>query len=61
MGFTDEEWAEVARDMPAADDPFIRKYVDGREALVAREDKQRSGSADSLLDSRAPPPLTRPD
>jgi adenosine deaminase CECR1 len=39
----EEEWAEVAQGLPAKDEPFINKYLTGREALIAQEKKQRSG------------------
>jgi hypothetical protein len=42
----DDEWAEVLEGIPAKDEPFINKYLDGREALIAQEKKQRSGKQD---------------
>jgi adenosine deaminase CECR1 len=39
----DDEWAEVVQGIPAKDEPFVNKYRDGREALIAQEKKQRSG------------------
>jgi adenosine deaminase CECR1 len=39
----EDEWAEVVQGIPAKDEPFIKKYLDGREALIAQEGKQRSG------------------
>ncbi|PQE19149.1 adenosine deaminase family protein [Rutstroemia sp. NJR-2017a BBW] len=40
----DEEWAELAEGLPAKDEPFINKYLDGREALLDQEKKLRSGA-----------------
>ena len=39
----DDEWAEVAQGLPAKDEPFINKYLSGRQALIDQEQKQRSG------------------
>jgi adenosine deaminase CECR1 len=36
-------WEEISQGVPAKDEPFIRKYEMGREALIAQEKKQRSG------------------
>jgi hypothetical protein len=41
---SDDEWAELAQDLPSRDDPFLKKYLQGREALIADEHKQRSGA-----------------
>ncbi|KAH9999752.1 adenosine/AMP deaminase [Xylariaceae sp. FL0662B] len=43
--FTDREWEEISRDIPKESDPFIQKYIEGREALVAQENKQRSDAS----------------
>jgi adenosine deaminase CECR1 len=43
MSFTDEEWDEIKQDIPAHDGPFLTKYLQGREALIAQEKKTRSG------------------
>ncbi|GAB7364600.1 hypothetical protein MBLNU230_g5405t1 [Neophaeotheca triangularis] len=37
----DEAWAEE-QGVPSFDEPFIQKYLDGRDALVAQEKQQRS-------------------
>jgi adenosine deaminase CECR1 len=37
-----EAWAQ-AEGVPSLSDPFIQKYLSGRDALVAQEKKQRSG------------------
>lgn len=37
-----EKWAE-AQGVPSLSDPFLQKYLSGRDALVAQEKKQRSG------------------
>ncbi len=39
----EDEWAEVVQGIPAKDEPFLKKYLDGREALIAQEKKRRSG------------------
>ena len=43
MSFTGEEWDEIKEGIPAKDDPFLMKYLQGREALIAQEKKTRSG------------------
>lgn len=43
MAMSNEEWEEIAQTVPAKDDPFIQKYISGREALIAEEKKQRYG------------------
>lgn len=35
---------EIEQGIPQPDDPFIEKYFNGRDALIAQEDKHRSGS-----------------
>ncbi|KUI74389.1 Adenosine deaminase CECR1-A [Cytospora mali] len=42
MAMSNEEWEEIAQTIPAQDDPFIQKYMSGREALMAEEKKQRA-------------------
>jgi adenosine deaminase CECR1 len=39
----EDEWEEVEQGIPAKDEPFIHKYLAGRDALIAQEKKQRSG------------------
>lgn len=41
---SDEEWAE-REGLPDIQSPFIQKYLDGRDALVAQEKQQRSDHA----------------
>ncbi|KAH6683025.1 adenosine deaminase family protein-like protein [Halenospora varia] len=41
----DDEWQEVKDGIPSKEEPFISKYVSGRQALVAEEKKQRSDHA----------------
>jgi len=36
------EW-EMEEGIPQVDDPFIQKYLNGRQALIAQEKKQRHG------------------
>jgi adenosine deaminase CECR1 len=38
----DADW-EKAEGVPSLSDPFIQKYLSGRDALVEQEKKQRSG------------------
>lgn len=64
----EDEWAEVAEGIPAKDEPFINKFLSGREALIVEEKKQRSGkyypqstSHPSLTSSRpCIPPIPLP-
>jgi adenosine deaminase CECR1 len=37
-----EAWAK-AEGVPSLTDPFIQKYLSGRDALVQQEKRQRSG------------------
>lgn len=39
----DEQWVKE-QGVPSFEEPFIQKYLQGRDALVAQEKKQRSGS-----------------
>ncbi|EHK98314.1 putative Adenosine deaminase CECR1-A [Glarea lozoyensis 74030] len=41
----DDEWEEVAAGIPSKSEPFIAKFVSGREALIREEKKQRSDYA----------------
>lgn len=43
MAMSNEDWEELAQTIPTQDDPFIQKYMSGREALMAEEKKQRAG------------------
>jgi adenosine deaminase CECR1 len=38
----DIEW-EKSEGIPQVEDPFIQKYLSGREALIEQEHKQRHG------------------
>lgn len=50
MGSGDDEW-ELNEGIPQFEDPFIQKYINGREALIQEERKQRHGKpAISSLD-----------
>jgi len=40
----EEEWARE-QGVPTFDQPFIQKYLQGRDALIAQEKRQRSGSS----------------
>lgn len=50
MGSGDDEW-ELDEGIPQFGDPFIQKYINGREALIQEERKQRHGSFDPYLSS----------
>ena len=39
----DDEWEEVKESLPAKEEPFINKYLSGRDALIGQEKRQRSG------------------
>lgn len=41
----DLEW-ELEEGLPQFEDPFIQKYLHGREALIEEEKKQRHGQFD---------------
>lgn len=43
MSLEDEEW-QRSEGIPLFSDQFIQKYYQGRDALIAQEDKHRSGS-----------------
>ncbi|KAI5860188.1 Metallo-dependent hydrolase [Durotheca rogersii] len=43
--YTDEEWGDISRGLPSENDPFVQKYVQGREALIAQENKDRSDAS----------------
>lgn len=43
MAMSTEEWDEIAQTIPSEDDPFITRYLSGRDALIAQEKKQRYG------------------
>lgn len=45
---SDDEWEEVAQTVPSIAEPFIQKYLGGREALIAEEKKQRSGTFSAI-------------
>lgn len=42
------EW-ELEQGIPQVEDPFIEKYMQGREALIKQEKKQRHGNYAFLL------------
>ncbi len=42
---SDEEWTDlVAHELPQQSDPVIKKYLESRDALMAQEQKHRSGN-----------------
>lgn len=43
----DDDWAQ-AEGVPSLGDPFIQKYLQGRDALVQQEKRQRSGPFSSI-------------
>jgi adenosine deaminase CECR1 len=44
----DEEWESISQDLPDKDEPFLQKYLHGRDALIVEEKKQRSGKYTEL-------------
>ena len=42
---SDSDW-ELEEGIPQPHEPVIQKYFQGRDALIAQEDKHRSGSSD---------------
>ncbi|KAI1344743.1 adenosine/AMP deaminase [Xylariaceae sp. FL0016] len=42
---SEQEWDEVAQGIPKESDSFLQKYVEGRDALIAQEAKQRSDAS----------------
>jgi len=40
----EEAWARE-QGVPSFEEPFIQKYLKGRDALIAQEKRQRSGSS----------------
>lgn len=53
----DEQWVRE-QGVPGMEQPFIQKYLQGRDALVAQEKKQRSGSLASIGSCHSPLPVT---
>ena len=45
---SDLEW-ELEQGIPQFEDPFIEKYMQGREALIEQEKKQRHGNYATLI------------
>ncbi|KAI0024171.1 adenosine/AMP deaminase [Xylariomycetidae sp. FL0641] len=45
LGFTEQEWEEVSRGIPQESDPFVQKYLEGRDKLIAEEARQRSDAS----------------
>ena len=42
---TDDDWADIAtNELPKASDPVVQKYLASRHALMAEEQKHRSGT-----------------
>ena len=54
----DGEWARK-EGVPSFEEPFLQKYLQGRDALIAQEKRQRSGSL--VVIARLCLPETRPD
>lgn len=42
---SNEEWEEVAQDIPSLSDPFVQKYLSGRASLIAQEKTSRSDAS----------------
>lgn len=36
---------DILKDVPKVTDPFVQKYLSGRNGLIAQEKKRRSGSS----------------
>jgi len=48
---SDEEWADlVAHELPKTSDPVIQHYLESRRALIAEEQKHRSGTTTFRFD-----------
>lgn len=45
MSLTQEEWDEVSQDIPSTSDPFLQKYLAGRDGLIAQEKTSRSDAS----------------
>lgn len=45
MSFTDEEWDDIAQDIPSTEDPFLQQYVSGRANLIGQEKSSRSDAS----------------
>ncbi|KAI0179146.1 Metallo-dependent hydrolase [Hypoxylon sp. FL1284] len=43
--YTEEEWEEISTELPKESDPFMQKYIKGREALIEQENTQRSDAS----------------
>ncbi len=54
----EEEWEAISQGIPAKDEPFIERYLGGREALILQEKKQRSGRYPALISTSALTPFT---
>lgn len=42
---SDEEWQEIAEDIPSLSDPFLQKYIAGRSNLITQERTTRSDAS----------------
>ncbi|WXC43850.1 hypothetical protein QX201_003593 [Fusarium graminearum] len=42
---SNEEWDEVAQDIPSLSDPFLQQYLTGRANLISQEKKSRSDAS----------------
>lgn len=49
----DEEWIRE-QGVPSFEEPFVQKYLAGRDVLISQEKKQRSGSLVIAADSDSP-------
>ena len=45
MSLSNEEWAEIAQDIPSTSDPFLQQYLSGRTNLIAQEKTSRSDAS----------------
>ncbi len=54
---SDEDWAELSElELPKPLDPVIQKYLESRRALMAEEEKHRSGNPVTTTPGLPEPP-----
>lgn len=45
MPLSNEEWDEISQDIPSLSDPFLEKYLSGRENLISQEKTTRADAS----------------
>ncbi|KAI8288754.1 adenosine deaminase family protein [Colletotrichum chrysophilum] len=45
MSLSNEDWEEIRQEIPSTSEPFLAQYINGREALIAQEQKSRSDAS----------------